>query len=89
MGPVAHSDGCDGFGLGGQVSPCVAGSVDNGVVIFEDKAGRSWFYTSAKPYREANDPLSENYSDLADRLRATYEAHQRGEGEGDDAPDTP
>ena len=33
---VAHSDGGDRFGLGGQFPPCVAGSVDNGVVIFED-----------------------------------------------------
>jgi DNA replication protein DnaC len=32
VGPVPHSDGCDGLGLGGQFPPCVAGSVDNGVV---------------------------------------------------------
>jgi hypothetical protein len=26
VGPVPHSDGCDGFGLGGQFPPCVAGN---------------------------------------------------------------
>ena len=47
--------------------------------------GGCWRYTSAKPYREANDPLSDNYSDLESRLRDAYE---RG-GEGDDGSDAP
>jgi hypothetical protein len=35
-GPVPHPDEGDRFGLGGQFPPCVAGGVENGVVIFED-----------------------------------------------------
>ena len=35
-GPIPHSGGCVGFGLGGQFAPCSGGSVDNGVVVFED-----------------------------------------------------
>src|SRR6185312_15091990 len=57
--------------------------------LTREKVGRCLRYTSAKPYREANDPLSENYSDLEERLRAAYEARQRGEGDGDDGPGTP
>ena len=36
MRPVAHSDGCDGFGFGDELSPCGACGVDDGVVVFED-----------------------------------------------------
>jgi hypothetical protein len=36
VGPVPHSNGCDGFGPGGQSPPCVAGCVYDGVVIFKD-----------------------------------------------------
>ena len=35
-GPVPHSDGCDPFGLGDELSPCVAGRVYDGVVVLED-----------------------------------------------------
>ena len=53
--------------------------------LTREKVGRCLRYTSAKPYREANDPLSENYSDVEDRLRAAYVAgeHDQG-GDGDD-----
>ena len=36
MGPVGHSDGCDPFRLGDELSPCVAGRVYDGVVVLED-----------------------------------------------------
>ena len=36
MGPVPHSDGCDPFRLGYELSPCVAGRVYDGVVVLED-----------------------------------------------------
>jgi hypothetical protein len=36
VGPVTHSDGCDPFGLGDELSPCVAGRVYDGVVVLED-----------------------------------------------------
>ena len=39
MGPVWHSDGCDAFGIGDEIAPCVAGGVDDGVVVFEDGVG--------------------------------------------------
>jgi hypothetical protein len=57
--------------------------------LTREKVGRSWKYTSAKPYREANDPLSDNHSDLGDRLRDAYEAHEHEGGGDDDGGDTP
>jgi succinyl-CoA:acetate CoA-transferase len=36
MGPFAHPDGCDGFGLIDEAVPCVAGGVDDVVVAVED-----------------------------------------------------
>ena len=36
VSPISHSDGCDACGLGGEFSPCIAGGVDDGVVVFED-----------------------------------------------------
>ena len=36
VSPVARSDGCDGFGLGDEFAPGGAGTVDDGVVVFED-----------------------------------------------------
>ena len=35
-GPNSRSDGRDPFGLGRQLSPCVAGCVDDGVVVVKD-----------------------------------------------------
>jgi hypothetical protein len=34
--PVRHSDGCDPFRLGDELSPCVAGGVYDGVIVLED-----------------------------------------------------
>jgi hypothetical protein len=38
-----RSDGCDGFGLGDEFAPGGAGSVDDGLVIFEDGVGEREF----------------------------------------------
>ena len=53
-----------------------------------EKVGRDWRYTSAKPYREANDPRSDKHPNLGDRLRDAHEAHEQKGGDDDD-PDTP
>jgi hypothetical protein len=37
MGPFAHADGGDGFWLGDEFAPGVAGGVDDVVVAFEDE----------------------------------------------------
>jgi hypothetical protein len=35
-GPLFACDGCDPFGLGDELSPCVADRVYDGVVVLED-----------------------------------------------------
>ena len=44
MGPVTPSDGCDPFGLGDELSPCVAGRVDDGVVVLEEGVCQAPFW---------------------------------------------
>ena len=55
--------------------------------LTEAKKGRYLCLTSAKPYREANDPLSDNYSKLGETLRAAHRSAEQEEGGDDDDDD--
>ena len=52
------------------------------LIVGPGKRSGSRVYTSVRPYREADDPLSDSYSDFADRARRNMTSEPAGGGVG-------
>ena len=57
-------------------------TAEGSLIVGPGKRSGSRVYTSVRPYREADDPLSDSYSDVAERLRRNMTSEPAGGGVG-------